>query len=89
MNMEFRKIIRDFVSWQIGKDLLKDELTIDYEVAETYLEENEVEILNMYSVINNEVSVSCGNCKWQHAKWEYKCDGCDKSRKNWEQDTDL
>ena len=44
MNMELRKIIRDFVSWQIGKDLLKDELTIDYEVAETYLEENEVEI---------------------------------------------
>ena len=39
MDMKLRKIIRDFVNWQGKNDMLKDELTIDYEVAETYLEQ--------------------------------------------------
>lgn len=41
MDMTIRKIIRDFVAWQIRKGLV-DELTIDYEMAETYLEAIEV-----------------------------------------------
>lgn len=35
--MSIRKIIRGFVRWQLEKDMI-DPLTIDYEVAEMYLE---------------------------------------------------
>jgi hypothetical protein len=38
--MEIRGIIRHFIRWQIANELV-DELTIDYEMAETYLEEPE------------------------------------------------
>ena len=37
--MNLRKELRDFIYWQRNNDLLKDPLTIDYELAETYLEE--------------------------------------------------
>jgi hypothetical protein len=37
--MNLRKELRDFIYWQRNNDLLKDQLTIDYELAETYLEE--------------------------------------------------
>ena len=40
MNMEKRKIIRNFIAWQIRKGLI-NELTIDYEMAETYLSETD------------------------------------------------
>ena len=40
--MKHRKILRDFIKWQGQNDMLKDELTIDYEVAERYLEEIKV-----------------------------------------------
>jgi len=39
MDMKLRKILIDFINWQGSKDLLKNELTVDYELAETYLEE--------------------------------------------------
>jgi len=39
MDMKLRKELRDFIKWQIRKDMLKDELTIDYEIAEAYLEQ--------------------------------------------------
>lgn len=38
--MTIKKILRDFIKWQIENDMLKDELTIDYEIAESYLDEN-------------------------------------------------
>lgn len=41
MNMELRKELRDFINWQRHLNLLKDPLTIDYELAETYLESKE------------------------------------------------
>ena len=34
-----RKKLRDFIVWQKQHNLLKDTLTIDYELADTYLEE--------------------------------------------------
>ena len=33
-----RKKLRDFIVWQKQHNLLKDPLTIDYELADTYLE---------------------------------------------------
>ena len=42
MDMKLRKELRDFISWQIENDMLKDELTIDYEIAEYYLEETSI-----------------------------------------------
>tara|TARA_R110000803_G_scaffold180576_1_gene243020 strand:+ start:278 stop:538 length:261 start_codon:yes stop_codon:yes gene_type:complete len=39
--MELRKELRDFINWQRHLNLLKDPLTIDYELAETYLESKE------------------------------------------------
>ena len=33
-----RKELRDFIVWQKQHNLLKDPLTIDYELADTYLE---------------------------------------------------
>ena len=39
MDMKLRKVLRDFINWQRKNQLLKNELTIDYELAETYLEE--------------------------------------------------
>ena len=36
--MNLRKELRDFINWQRHNNLLKDPLTIDYELAETYLE---------------------------------------------------
>lgn len=38
--MTIKKVLRDFIKWQIKNDMLKDKLTIDYEIAESYLEEN-------------------------------------------------
>lgn len=44
--VEVRKTLRDFISWQIEKGLI-DELTIDYEMADMYLEEQgEVDVCN-------------------------------------------
>ncbi|MFT6125874.1 MAG: hypothetical protein ACJAVA_000316 [Flavobacteriaceae bacterium] len=36
--MNLRKELRDFINWQRHNNLL-DPLTIDYELAETYLED--------------------------------------------------
>lgn len=44
MDMIVRKILRDFIDWQGRENLLKNELTISYEVAETYLEQNKVSL---------------------------------------------
>ncbi|QQO97062.1 hypothetical protein Nekkels1_59 [Cellulophaga phage Nekkels_1] len=41
MDMKLRKELRDFINWQIENDMLKNKLTIDYEVAETYLEQKQ------------------------------------------------
>jgi hypothetical protein len=43
---------------------------------------------NIQHVSNSEAVVDCGNCKWQYAKWEYKCEECNPAYKNCEQDTD-
>tara|TARA_B110000902_G_scaffold30049_1_gene32387 strand:- start:260 stop:511 length:252 start_codon:yes stop_codon:yes gene_type:complete len=40
MDMGLRKELREFVQWQKERKLLKDPLTIDYELAESYLERN-------------------------------------------------
>ena len=40
MDMELRKELREFVQWQKERKLLKDPLTIDYELADSYLERN-------------------------------------------------
>lgn len=37
--MKDRKTIRDFIKWQIDNCMLKDELVIAYEMADSYLEE--------------------------------------------------
>ncbi len=37
MDMKLRAALRQFIKWQIKNDMLKNELTIDYEVAEHYL----------------------------------------------------
>jgi hypothetical protein len=50
MDLKLRKILRDFITWQRHNDLLKDPLTIDYELAETYLEETEKQ-LKLYGVV--------------------------------------
>lgn len=49
MDMKLRAILRDFIRWQGHNDLLKDPLTIDYELAETYLESTN-EQLSLYDV---------------------------------------
>lgn len=49
MDLKLRKILRDFITWQGHNDLLKDPLTIDYEVAETYLEETKKD-LKLYGI---------------------------------------
>lgn len=36
--MKTRKQLRDFTKWLIKESMLKNELTIDYEIVETYLE---------------------------------------------------
>lgn len=52
--MKIRKILRDFINWQGSKDLLKNELTIDYELAETYLEDQtQVNLLPICDVIDS------------------------------------
>ena len=53
--MEKRKIIRDFIGWLIEKDLI-DGLTVDYELAETYLDEINYD----YKVDSSKVK--CSNC---------------------------
>jgi hypothetical protein len=40
MDLKLRKELREFISWQLKHNLLKEPLTIDYELAETYLEED-------------------------------------------------
>ena len=42
MDMELRKELREFVQWQKERNLLRDTLTIDYELAESYLERNKL-----------------------------------------------
>jgi hypothetical protein len=37
--MLLRKELRDFIGWQLRNELLKEKLTIPYEIAEWYLEE--------------------------------------------------
>jgi hypothetical protein len=37
--MNLRKELTDFISWQLKQNLLKESLTIDYELAETYLQD--------------------------------------------------
>lgn len=49
---EFTRLLRDFINWQRHNQLLKDPLTIDYELAETFLEDpKQVNLLSIYSVI--------------------------------------
>ncbi len=50
MDMKLRKILRDFINWQGSKDLLKNPLTVDYELAEAYLEDTEKQ-LKLYDVV--------------------------------------
>ena len=47
--MKIRAILRDFIKWQTKKELLKEPLTIDYELAETYLEETDKQLI-LYGV---------------------------------------
>jgi hypothetical protein len=37
--MNLRKELTDFISWQLKQNLLKESSTIDYELAETYLQD--------------------------------------------------
>lgn len=39
--MTVRKVLRDFIRWQGKNDMLKDGLTIDYEVTESYLKDTQ------------------------------------------------
>lgn len=83
MNMELRKMFRDFVSWQIEKGYIT-ELTIDYEVAETYLEEKEVEILNMYSVVGRSGQFNCPYCNSSNIAQKTKSnDWCKDCKREW------
>lgn len=52
MDMRLRKILRDFINWQRNKDILKDPLTIDYELAESYLESTNKQ-LSLYGVVKS------------------------------------
>jgi len=65
--MKLRKELRDFINWQRKNQLLKNELTIDYELAETYLEETEKQ-LYLYAVS------SC-NYYWMINTVTYSVDG--------------
>ena len=47
-----------------------------------------MESLSSASEKEERVAVVCSTCKWSHAKYEYKCEGCTLTYKNWEQDTD-
>lgn len=38
--------------------------------------------------VEERVEVSCYTCKWQYAKYEYKCEACCAGDSQWEQDTD-
>lgn len=58
MDMKLRKVLRDFINWQGKNDLLKNELTIDYELAETYLEDTNKQ-LSLYNVVVPEGTLSC------------------------------
>jgi len=58
--MKLRAVLRGFIKWQISNDMLKDELTIDYEVAEHYLEETE-KSLKDYGVLGD-VKASALDC---------------------------
>ena len=40
------------------------------------------------SECHSEVAVTCSTCKWQYAKYEYKCESCCAGDSQWEQDTD-
>ena len=45
MDMKLRKELREFIKWQLRKGMLKNEESIiDYEVAETYLEQMQVNV---------------------------------------------
>tara|TARA_R110000737_G_scaffold18977_1_gene37067 strand:+ start:520 stop:660 length:141 start_codon:yes stop_codon:yes gene_type:complete len=46
MNMQLRKELREFIKWQLKNNLLKEPLTIDYELAESYLDTQETNKLN-------------------------------------------
>ena len=52
MDMRLRKILRDFINWQRHKDILKEPLTIDYELAESYLESTNKQ-LSLYGVVSS------------------------------------
>lgn len=39
--MQLKKELREFIKWQLKHNLLKEPLTIDYELAESYLESEE------------------------------------------------
>lgn len=50
----------------------------------------ELAALPIQRVSNNKerVAVICGTCKWQYAKYEYKCEACCAGDDMYEQDTD-
>jgi hypothetical protein len=65
MDMKLRAIIRDFITWQTEKDLLKNPLTIPYELAETYLEETDKQLF-LYDVMPR----SYGIVRWHDNEYE-------------------
>ena len=78
MDMRIRKIIRDFVSWQIEKDML-NECVIDYEVAETYLEEKKIKLWDLYFV--SKVKRAFCRHDWQMIyEGIYECSKCKKQK---------
>lgn len=59
MDMKLRKILRDFINWQGSKNLLKNPYTIDYELAEAYLEDTGKQ-LKLYDVSKRYHHEICG-----------------------------
>ena len=78
MNMELRKELRDFINWQRHLNLLKDPLTIDYELAETYLESKE----KQFSLQG--VGCSSCECKQHSIKTSYGFEKCTKCGNEWD-----
>lgn len=77
MDMRLRKILRDFINWQRHKDILKDPLTIDYELAESYLEITNKQ-LSLYGVVSSAYMVKVEGNGTMIILAENIADACDK-----------
>jgi hypothetical protein len=73
MNMQLRKELREFIKWQLKNNLLKEPLTIDYELAESYLESED----QQFSLQGVMQTSSCDNCNSKDIDIEESfCNNC-------------